>query len=219
MAFGVKTNERPGTRAELKFARFSAYKAREVLNLIRGKSVAEAQAILQLTERGAATPILKVLNSAIANAEHNDGIAADELYVSACFADEGPTLKRFRPRARGRAGRINKRTCHVTVIVSRYSAEELDAARAKQARRGAAPGAAAARQRRVAGSRKSGEGAAPAAPADEVIEDVTDEVITDESVTDEVVEAPTDEVVTDEVTDSPDEATDAADDASEQGEK
>lgn len=222
MAFGVKTNERPGTRAELKFARFSAYKAREVLNLIRGKSVAEAQAILQLTERGAATPILKVLNSAIANAEHNDGIAADELYVSACFADEGPTLKRFRPRARGRAGRINKRTCHVTVIVSRYSAEELDAARAKQARRGAAPGAAAARQRRVAGSRKSGEGAAPAAPAapaDEVIEDVTDEVITDESVTDEVVEAPTDEVVTDEVTDSPDEATDAADDASEEGEK
>ena len=70
MAFGTKTNERPGTRAQLRYARFSAFKAREVLDLIRNKPVAEAQAILQLTERGAADPILKVLNSAIANAEH-----------------------------------------------------------------------------------------------------------------------------------------------------
>ena len=231
MAFGVKTNERPGTRAELKFARFSAYKAREVLNLIRNKPVAEAQAILQLTERGAADPILKVLNSAIANAEHNDSIAADELYVSACFADEGPTLKRFRPRARGRAGRINKRTCHITVIVSRFSADELEAARAKQARRGAAPGAAASRSRRVAGSRKSGETAAPAAatPTDEAPLDQdsgTDAPASEEVLVDEVVasDAPvdeiTDETVTDEVVDA-DEATedDAATDASEEGDK
>jgi len=219
MTFGVKTNERPGTRAELKYARFSAYKAREVLNLIRGKSVAEAQAILALTERGAADPILKVLNSAVANAEHNDGISSDELYVSACFADEGPTLKRFRPRARGRAGRINKRTCHVTVIVSRLSNEELETQRAKQARRGAAPGAAAARSRRVAGSRKSGQGAA--APADEVVADevVTDEVVAD-AVTDDVVADEADEAVADDVTDeATDDVEDAADDASEEGEK
>jgi len=213
MAFGVKTNERPGTRAELKYARFSAYKAREVLNLIRGKSIAEAQAILQLTERSASVPILKTLNSAVANAEHNDNIAADELYVSACFSDEGPTLKRFRPRARGRAGRINKRTCHVTVIVSRYAEADLEMQRAKQSRRGAAPGAAASRARRVSGSRKSGETTTPLAdevPTDEVVTDeiVTDEIATGDAVTGEVVEAdivdeapadeaPTDEVVTD----------------------
>ena len=223
MAFGVKTNERPGTRAELKFARFSAYKAREVLNLIRNKSVAEAQAILQLTERGAADPILKVLNSAIANAEHNDGIAADELYVSACFADEGPTLKRFRPRARGRAGRINKRTCHVTVIVSRYSATDLEAARAKQARRGAAPGTAASRSRRVAGSRKSGQATAAetVAPADEapLVDESTDAV--DEVLVDEVVasEAPADEVTEEVVADADATDEDAATDASEEGDK
>ena len=218
MAFGVKTNERPGTRAELKYARFSAYKAREVLNLIRGKSIAEAQAILQLTERSASVPILKTLNSAVANAEHNDNIAADELYVSACFSDEGPTLKRFRPRARGRAGRINKRTCHVTVIVSRYAEADLELQRAKQSRRGAAPGAAASRARRVSGSRKSGETTTPATDeiaTDEVVTDeiatdeiATDEIATGDAVTGEVVEAdivdeapadegPTDEVVTD----------------------
>jgi large subunit ribosomal protein L22 len=231
MAFGVKTNERPGTRAELKFARFSAYKAREVLNLIRNKSVGEAQAILQLTERGAADPILKVLNSAIANAEHNDGIAADELYVSACFADEGPTLKRFRPRARGRAGRINKRTCHITVIVSRYSPADLELAREKQARRGAAPGAAASRSRRVAGSRKSGAAAAAPAPVDEAPlddepnEDVlVDEVVASDAPVDEVA----DDVVADEVVDEVETTDDAEDtateesateDASEEGDK
>ena len=70
MTFGLKTNERPGTRAQVRYARFSAYKAREVLNLIRGKTVAEAAAILEFTERGASEPILKVLNSAVANAGH-----------------------------------------------------------------------------------------------------------------------------------------------------
>ena len=171
MAFGVKTNERPGTRAELRYARFSAYKAREVLNLIRGKTVAEAAAILEFTERGASEPILKVLNSAVANAGHNDGIAAEELFVSACFADEGPTLKRFRPRARGRAGRIRKRTCHVTVIVSRLSPEQLEIERAKSSRRGQATNVAASRARRVASSRRSGEAAeTPADAGDEGVE-------------------------------------------------
>ncbi len=120
---GTKTNERPGTRAKASYVRSSAYKAREVLDLIRGKSYAEAAEILQFSERGISEDILKVLDSAVANAEHNDNQVAEELYVSACYADEGPTLKRWRPRARGRATRIRKRTCHITVIVSRYDDE------------------------------------------------------------------------------------------------
>ena len=226
-----KTNERPGTRAQVRYVRVSAYKAREVLDLIRGKHVADADEILQFVERDIAIIIRKALASAVANAANNDGQDPEALFVSACYADEGPTLKRFRPRARGRAGRINKRTCHITVIVSRFSADELEAARAKQARRGTAPGAAASRSRRVAGSRKSGESAAPAAatPTDEAPLDQdsgTDAPATDEVLVDEVVasDAPvdeiTDETVTDEVVDA-DEATedDAATDASEEGDK
>ena len=152
----TKTNERPGTRARASYVRSSAYKAREVLDLIRGKGCGEAQDILAFSERDVARPIGKVLDSAIANAEHNDSLDADELYVSACYADEGPTLKRWRPRARGRATRIRKRTCHITVIVSRYDPETLERERAKQARHGVA--AAEARRRRVARSRAAEAG-------------------------------------------------------------
>ena len=113
MAFGAKTNERPGVRAEVKYVRSSAYKAREILDLIRGLPVARALEVLEMAERDIARVVLKCLESAIANAEHNNQIPADELFVSACFADEGPTLKRWRPRARGRATRIRKRTCHI----------------------------------------------------------------------------------------------------------
>ena len=115
---GTKTNERPGTRAKASYVRSSAYKAREVLDLIRGKSYAEAAEILDFSERGIAREIKKVLDSAVANAEHNDEQLAEELYVSACYADEGPTLKRWRPRARGRATRIRKRTSHITIVVA-----------------------------------------------------------------------------------------------------
>ena len=131
-----KTNERPGTRAKASHVRASAYKAREILNLIRDKSYAEASEILAFSERGISQDIAKVLDSAVANAEHNDGQLAEELFVSACYADEGPTLKRWRPRARGRATRIRKRTCHITVIVSRYSEEKLEALREKEASAG-----------------------------------------------------------------------------------
>jgi large subunit ribosomal protein L22 len=158
MAFGVKTNERPGVRAQARYIRVSPYKARQVLDLIRGQHVGRALEILEFSERDAAKLILKTLESAIANAEHNNGIPADELYVSACFADEGPTLKRFRPRARGRAGRIRKRTSHITVIVSRLSAEELQALREREATSGRARGnraAAEARRERVARSRQA----------------------------------------------------------------
>jgi len=111
---GTKTNERPGTRAVARHIRVSASKAREVLDLIRGKSYGSAAEILEFSERAVSTVVAKCLDSAVANAEHNDGIAAEELYVTACYADVGPTLKRWRPRARGRATRILKRTCHIT---------------------------------------------------------------------------------------------------------
>ena len=117
--------ERPGSKAETKFVRMSASKARVVLNLIRGKKVSEAQEILFLCDRLAAEPVKKCLDSAIANASHNEDISPDDLYVSACYSDEGPTIKRFRPRARGRASRIHKQVCHIKIEVARYTDEEL----------------------------------------------------------------------------------------------
>jgi large subunit ribosomal protein L22 len=166
---GPKTNEgvttvgqRTGTRSVARYVRASAYKAREVLDLIRGLEVAEADGILQFVERDIAIVVRKCLASAVANAQHNEQQDPDELYVSACFADEGPTLKRFRPRARGRAGRIRKRTCHITILVSRLPEAELEKRRRREeakpsagrARRGAAS-AAAARRERVARSRQA----------------------------------------------------------------
>jgi large subunit ribosomal protein L22 len=146
---GPKTNERPGTRAVLRNERVSAYKVRPVLDLIRGLEVERARDTLQLCERDAATLVGKLLQSAIANAENNDGLDPEELYVSACFADEGTTMKRWRPRARGRATRIRKRGCHVTVIVSRLPEERLTRLRARQA------ADAGGRRRRVAGGRQT----------------------------------------------------------------
>jgi len=107
-------------RAEAKWVRLSARKARVVLHHIRGRSVPEARTILAFTQRAAATEIEKVLRSAIANAETNPLLHwnGDDLLVKAAYADEGPTLKRWRPRARGRVNRINKRTCHITVVLA-----------------------------------------------------------------------------------------------------
>jgi large subunit ribosomal protein L22 len=147
---GPKTNERVGTRAVLRNARVSAYKVREVLDLIRNKPVQEATDILRFTERDAGILIGKLLASAVANASHNDQQDPEELYVSACFADEGTTIKRWRPRARGRATRIRKRTCHVTVIVSRLPDADLIRLHARREAE-----QAARRSRRVAGARKA----------------------------------------------------------------
>jgi len=105
-------------RAEAKYVRLSARKARLVLDHIRGRSVPEARTILAFTSRAAAVDIEKVLRSAVANAESAHGLDGDELIVLAAYADEGPTLKRWRARARGRVNRIRKRTCHITLIVS-----------------------------------------------------------------------------------------------------
>ncbi|MDA8061940.1 MAG: 50S ribosomal protein L22 [Actinomycetota bacterium] len=147
---GPKTNERPGTKAVLRHSRVAANKAREVLDLIRNKPVREAEAILRFAERDVAQVVGKVLHSAIANAENNDDQEAEELYVSACFADEGTTIKRWRPRARGRATRIRKRTSHITVVVSRMPSAQLERT---QARRRAEQ--LAERARRVAGARRA----------------------------------------------------------------
>jgi large subunit ribosomal protein L22 len=146
---GPKTNERPGTRATLRGYHMSASKARVVLNLIRNEDVTTAREILADTSREAADVIGKVLASAVANAVTNDGQNAEELYVSAAFADEGVTMKRFTPRARGRAGKILKRSCHITVIVSRLDEDRLELLRSARNAQ-----AAVSRTRRVASSRR-----------------------------------------------------------------
>ncbi len=105
-------------KAEARFVRQSPSKIRVVLNLIRGLSVDEARTTLQFTNRRAAGPVVKVLNSAIANAEHNNALDVDQLYVAEAYAGQGPTLKRFRARARGRVGRIEKKTSHIVVGVA-----------------------------------------------------------------------------------------------------
>jgi large subunit ribosomal protein L22 len=105
-------------KAVARYVRVSPRKARIVIDQIRGKSVIEAREILAFTNRGIAETVEKTLNSAVANAEHNQHANANQLVVKACFVDEGPTLKRIRPRAKGSASRIRKRTSHITVIVS-----------------------------------------------------------------------------------------------------
>ena len=105
-------------RAQAKYVRVAPRKAREVVDLIRGKSVAEARSTLFFANRNAARVVARVLNSAVANAENNNAFSVDDLYVKEARVDEGPTLKRIQPRAMGRAFRINKRTSHITVVVS-----------------------------------------------------------------------------------------------------
>ncbi|MDP8957811.1 MAG: 50S ribosomal protein L22 [Actinomycetota bacterium] len=105
-------------RAQAKFIRQSPYKVRRVLEVVRGRPVSEARAALQFTNRRAAEPVRKVLDSAVANAEHNHSLDAEELVVVSAYADEGPTLRRWRARARGRVGWIRKRTSHITIVVT-----------------------------------------------------------------------------------------------------
>jgi large subunit ribosomal protein L22 len=129
----VATDDRQRVRAQAKWVRTSARKARIVLDHIRGRSVPEARTILAFTPRAAATDIEKVLRSAVANAEANMGLDGDELLVEAAYADEGPTLKRWKPRARGRVNRIRKRTCHVTLVLVEQPEERAPRRRRPQA--------------------------------------------------------------------------------------
>ena len=153
--------ERNGTKASAMYLRVSASKARVVLNLIRGLPVKRADEVLQFSDREVSNDIRKVLASAVANAQHNDEQDPEELFVKACFADEGPTLKRFTPRARGRGNRINKRTCHITVVIARLDDARLEIVQAREAkrttagrRRPAAGGTPASRRARVERSRQ-----------------------------------------------------------------
>jgi len=104
-------------KASAKFVRMSPYKVRFVLDLIRGKHVDEARRVLQFTPKAPAHDVTKILNAACANAESTLRVQQDSLFVARCWADEGPTLKRWRPRALGRAYRIRKRTSHITIVV------------------------------------------------------------------------------------------------------
>ncbi len=211
-AVAVGTDTRPGSRAVARYVRSSAFKAREVLDLVRGKSYSEAREILTFSERRISDTIAKCLDSAVANAEHNDDLDGDELFVAACYADEGPTLKRWRPRARGRATRIRKRTCHITVVVARYSEEELADIDARMALKGSGrrSSAAEARRRRVAASRER-----DAARADELEQDEDDieafeEELDDEALAEDVEDAA--EEVEDDIEDTADEGDTADED-------
>lgn len=190
---GPKTNEREGTRAQLRYSLMSAYKVRQVLDLIRGKHVDEAADVLRFTEREAARVVGKVLASAVANADHNDEIASDELFVSACYADEGRTLRRHKPRARGRATRIRKRSCHITIIVSRMPDSDLARHRARreaelELRRRRTQGTEGARRRRARG-RTAAEDAGVVDQQEAAIEQAED-AVTEQEV---IVDAPVDE--------------------------
>lgn len=170
--------ERSGTKATAKHVRSSARKARVVLDLIRGLDVKKADEVLAFTERGIARDVRKVLASAVANAVNNDEQDPDELFVIACFADEGPTMRRFRPRARGRASRIRKRTCHITVIVARMAEDRLQVVQARQARVTTGGRPAPSRRARVERSRERAAEATEqidAVEAAEVAEEIADE--------------------------------------------
>ena len=163
-----------GTRAKAMNVRMSASKVRMVLNHVRGLDVKSADNMLALMQRDAAHDVRKLLASAVANAVNNDSKDADELYVKACFADEGPTLKRFRPRAKGRAGGIFKRTCHITIVVETMTDEQKAVREAKQSAKGQAK--TSGRAARVAASRARARAAQkPAAAESESTDDTTTE--------------------------------------------
>jgi large subunit ribosomal protein L22 len=150
------TTEYPSAVAKARFVRVSATKARRVIDLVRGKSVDEALHILRWAPQAASEPVAKVIASAAANAQNNEGLDPSTLVVATVYADEGPTAKRIRPRAQGRAFRIRKRTSHITVIVeSRPSKDE----------RGGGRSASAARARRAQGSKAAAAKKAPAKKA------------------------------------------------------
>lgn len=171
-------SERPQTRAVVKYVGRSAYKVRQVCDLIRGKDAEEAQNILLLCNRGAAEEVGKLLNSAMANASHNQNIPGEELFVKEIFADEGPTMKRFKPRARGRASSIRKRMSHVTIVLERKDDAAIEFKASKEQGTGAANAREQRRRRAEASKAKQAEkaAAAEAVENEEIVEgDVVEE--------------------------------------------
>jgi len=158
----------PGARAVARHVRVSPMKARRVVDLVRGMPAKEALTVLKFAPQAASEQVYKVLASAVANAENNERLDPDSLLVRAAFVDEGPTLKRFRPRAQGRAYRIRKRTCHITIEV-----ESVVAAGQRRGQAGPAPAPAPAKAAAKAAPAKASK--ATAAVEDAEVEDVVDE--------------------------------------------
>jgi len=157
----------PGGFAEAKFVRVTPMKARRVVDLIRGLPAGEALTVLQFAPQSASEPVYKVLASAVANAENNDRLDPDTLRVAVAFVDEGPTMKRFRPRGFGRAYRVRKRTSHITVVVESVAAKARPAKKTA-AKKAAAPAKSAPKADQSASAAKSApakKAAAKKAPA------------------------------------------------------
>ena len=147
------TQNLPRAKAQARHVSMTPRKARRVVDLVRGRSAVDAASILKFAPQAAAGPVAKLLASAVANAEHNQGLDPQSLIIDVAYVDEGPTLKRFQPRAQGRAFRINKRTCHITIEVVALEAPTGRAARAGRGR-GDAAAAPAGRGRRTASAAK-----------------------------------------------------------------
>jgi large subunit ribosomal protein L22 len=196
MANTTTKTANPGARATVRYLHTSPYKVRQVLELVRGLPVDDAERLLQLCEKDAADDVLKLLGSAIANAEHNNALPADELFVALAWADEGPTRKHGQPRARGRYFRIRKRTSHVTIVLERFAADELEVRQRREEATGR--GAAVAHRRRAERVRRS-RATEPEPETEEVGEPEVDEVAVDDVGVDD---AAVDEVTVDEGADT-----------------
>jgi len=194
----------PNARATVRYLPVSPYKIRQVLDLVRGLPVDDAIRVLQLCQKDAADNVLKLLDSAVANAEHNRQLPADELYLARIWCDEGPTRKSGQARARGRYFRVRKRSSHLTIILARYDQDELDARRRRDESSGR--GAATAQRRRLERVRRSRQRDQapdhdhdhdhdePEADRDEPIaEEVVADAAVDETAADDSATADTDE--------------------------
>ena len=157
--------EFPSAVAKARFVRVSPRKARRVIDLVRGKSVADALDILRWAPQAASEPVAKVIASAAANAQNNNGLDPTTLVVATVYADEGPTAKRIRPRAQGRAFRIRRRTSHITVVVESRPAKDQRATKSTRARRAEASKAAAKAPAKKAPAKKAPANKAPAQKA------------------------------------------------------
>ncbi|BBZ73554.1 50S ribosomal protein L22 [Mycobacterium paraseoulense] len=161
----MTSTEFPSAVAKARFVRVSPTKARRVIDLVRGRSVADALDILRWAPQAASEPVAKAIASAAANAQNNNGLDPATLVVATVYADEGPTAKRIRPRAQGRAFRIRKRTSHITVVVESRPAKDERSAKSTRARRAEASKAAAKAPAKKAGSKAPAKAPAKKAPA------------------------------------------------------
>jgi large subunit ribosomal protein L22 len=159
------TTEFPSAVAKARFVRVSPRKARRVIDLVRGRSVEDALDILRWAPQAASEPVAKVIASAAANAQNNNGLDPATLVVATVYADEGPTAKRIRPRAQGRAFRIRRRTSHITVVVESRPAKDQRSAKSTRARRAEASKAAAKAPAKKAPAKKAPANKVPAKKA------------------------------------------------------